>query len=75
MEKHVERLEKLLRETEKLKDELTQIAETIQEQGLGLQVEVLPHIQRIAETINKIETAIIILKKDLTKNKRSDMIK
>ncbi len=63
--KLLKRMEKLLRETECLKEEITKIAEAVKE-FKGLQAEVLPHLQKMTEVINKIETGILLLSKDLT---------
>ncbi len=65
-EKLLKRMERLLEETERLKDEITEIAEAVKD-FKGLQVELLPHLRKTTELINRIETGILILKKDLTK--------
>ncbi len=65
-EKLLKRMEKLLEETERLKDEIAEIAEAVKDYK-GLQVVILPYLQRMIRRINKIETGILILKKDLTK--------
>ncbi len=64
-QKLLKRMEKMLKETERLKEEITKIAEIVKDLK-GLQTEVLPHLQKMTEVINKIETGIFLLSKDLT---------